>query len=88
MCKKKKNPEKLKMASNSVAGSQVHWGLVLGKGWVHWNTMLPNPELHISNSCLKAAQPHLQSKGIQKGPQNSHDCGEELYMKMFLETTW
>lgn len=29
--KRGKNPEKLKTVSNFVAGSQIHWGFILGK---------------------------------------------------------
>lgn len=72
------------MVSDSVVGSQVHWRLVLGKGWVHWNSMLPNPASYVSNSCQKVARPHLKAKAIQKGHQNSHDSCDELYVKNAL----
>lgn len=38
--KRGSDTDKLKSVSNSVVGSQIHWGLVFGKSWVHWDSVL------------------------------------------------
>lgn len=64
--KRDKNPEKLKTVSNFVVGSQIHWGLILGKRWVHWDSVILSPHFAHFKTVLEGSSTWFTCKKVSQ----------------------